>query len=177
LTHTCPAPPPAAAFVEDGDGGGVVVAVGAGDGEAGAALVPQVCTPPWPRQAPLRVVPLKAVPSLQVAVTGAWAKIGAARPKETNREIANSRFIISCPYDSRDCHNQWGKCGRTTIACNKVVSQLGRSCSAKIGQQMLPPLWLHAAHALTRARGCFVLIAVQLCRVAIPLHLAAFSSR
>ena len=101
MTHTCPAPAPAAAGVEDGDWGGVVEVAGAGDVAAGAALVPQVCTPPWPRQAPLRVVPLKAVPSLQVAVTGACAKVGAVRPKRTIREIANNGFMISYPCDRR----------------------------------------------------------------------------
>jgi hypothetical protein len=36
---------------------------------AGLVASPHDCTLPWPRQAPERLVPVKAVPSLQVAVT------------------------------------------------------------------------------------------------------------
>lgn len=39
---------------------------------AGAVASVNAFTPPWPRHAPLRLVPLKLVPSLQVAVTGLW---------------------------------------------------------------------------------------------------------
>ena len=62
---------------------------GAGVVAAGAALpVSQLCTPPWPPQAPLRVVPLKEVPSLQVAVTvaGAWASAGESEAHQRDRE-------------------------------------------------------------------------------------------
>ena len=78
FTHTCPAPPPAAAVVA---AGGCVAdpADGVGAGAMAAGAVPpvsQLCTPPWPRQAPLRVLPLNEDPSLHGAVTVAWAKTG-----------------------------------------------------------------------------------------------------
>jgi len=46
--------------------------VGEGVALAGADASVNSCTPPWPRHAPLRFLPLKLVPSLQVAVTGLW---------------------------------------------------------------------------------------------------------
>jgi hypothetical protein len=58
--------------------------------------VPQLCTPPWPRQAPLRVVPLKDEPSLHVAVTdaGVWANVASAKPEQAIREAAISRLFM-----------------------------------------------------------------------------------
>jgi hypothetical protein len=47
----------------------LVVGAGCDGALAGLVASPHDCTPPWPRQAPARFVPVKAVPSLQVAVT------------------------------------------------------------------------------------------------------------
>ena len=58
-------------------GAGVASWAGAFIGMVVASAAPHDCTPPWPRQAPARLAPLKGVPSLQVAVTipvpCAWA--------------------------------------------------------------------------------------------------------
>jgi hypothetical protein len=68
---------------------------GVGAGVVAAGAVPQLCTPPWPRQAPLRVVPLKDEPSLHVAVTGAgvWANVASATPEQAIRKAAMSRLF------------------------------------------------------------------------------------
>jgi len=91
LTQTWPGPAPAAAAEEPGDG-----VDGAGAGVVAAGAVPQLCTPPCPRQAPLRVVPLKDEPSLHVAVTdaGVWANVASAKPEQAIREAAISRLFM-----------------------------------------------------------------------------------
>src|ERR1700722_8380715 len=63
---------------------------------AGAVASVNACTPPWPRQAPLRFVPLKLVPSLQVAVTGlgVWAMTAAQIPVPKAR-VKRKAFTLS----------------------------------------------------------------------------------
>jgi hypothetical protein len=91
FTQTLSGPPPGAVA----GAAGAVVVVLAGGAAGGAVVVaeaPHVCTPPWPLQAPLRDVPLKLVPSLQVAVTGVWAVADTAKPTVKAR-ARHSDFI------------------------------------------------------------------------------------
>jgi hypothetical protein len=94
--------------------GGVVavVVVAAGGAFAAGAVAaapveagPNAFTPPWPLQAPVRVAPLKDVPSLHVAVTGAafWAKAGIASKTTVADESRNARTgdLRIGPYDDR----------------------------------------------------------------------------
>ena len=73
-------------------GGAAVVVVAAAGGVAAAE--PQVCTPPWPLHAPLREVPLKLVPSFQVAVTDVWASAEIERLAPSAR-VSRSAFMSS----------------------------------------------------------------------------------
>ena len=89
FTHTWPAAPAGGFAAADGwfDAESLVAGVGgtlaAPDAVGEGVVVVNASTPPWPLQAPLRFVPLKFVPSLHVAVTGADAELWALGAAET----------------------------------------------------------------------------------------------
>jgi hypothetical protein len=100
LTQTWPGPPLGLGAVR-----WLVEAVGEGGGATGLIAVeaaPHDCTPPCPLQAPERFVPVKAVPSLQVAVTVfvSCARIAPTGSKRAAIRAKDSRElrIRAAPY-------------------------------------------------------------------------------
>ena len=94
---------------------GVAGAAGAGaaaGAAAGVAAAAFLSTPPWPRQAPFKVAPLKAVPSLHVALTvfadgsalaGAAAVCAAALKEKQDTRATSTRafFTLDSPTNTK----------------------------------------------------------------------------
>ena len=84
-------------------------AAGASDGAVPAAAVAFLSTPPWPLQAPFKVAPLKGVPSLQTALTGAAAGAAAVCAKAEIEKLeirANESkifFMTNSPRHGHTC--------------------------------------------------------------------------